>query len=80
MMNKSLTMINDPNKWPTWPRLPLRRIGSALLETGNLGYLLELRGGVQPTVYIGNIHDRSLPTDSEHFDSFRDLLKHWEID
>lgn len=35
-MNDDLKMMQDPNLWPAWPRLPMKRYPDGPMETGVL--------------------------------------------
>ena len=56
-------MMKDPDRWPTWPRLPLvKRDGSHAV-----GFLLNtvLEGAhTDPTVYIGNLFNARLDVET----------------
>ncbi len=49
---EELAMMAQPDRWPAWPRLPLKRRD----RKPNLGYLLET-SEVLAVVYLRNVFD-----------------------
>ena len=50
----SLEFMRDPNEWPTWPVLPVKRRGSM-----DVGLMLEGQGNkAAPIVYLTNLFIR----------------------
>lgn len=79
-----LDFARNPDNWPAWPRLPLKRRGSNIfLDPKGLGYLenLSLRGDATPVVFIGVMFEnRTDETEKIEYESFEALLEEWEID
>jgi hypothetical protein len=69
---RDLEMAKNPNRWPVWPQLPLKRIRDGNLECGRL---IE-RGGIftppriEPVVYFGTIFE---PTKDAEKITYQDL-------
>lgn len=55
LQERDLQMMQEPQRWPAYPRLPLKRTqGGGWPE---LGFLQCVSGVVPPIVYLGNIYD-----------------------
>jgi hypothetical protein len=48
---QDLLMMQDPDEWPLWPQLPLKRRGYPGERSGFLVAIPELK----PIVYLGNV-------------------------
>lgn len=59
---EEVAFMRDPDEWPLWPVLPLKKTG------GPLGALVESNVGVEPVVRLGNIY-----TDSHDIESYESL-------
>lgn len=78
-----LAFARDPDNWPAWPRLPLKRRGvDHFADPKGLSYLenLTLRGEATPTVFIGCIFENRTDEEKIEYKSFEDLLEEWDID
>jgi hypothetical protein len=76
---KMTAFINDPDQWPLWPVLPMKRDWNL---NPNAGYLID--SGERPMIilYIGNIYaaDRDRHTSVE-FDNLEAMFDQgWRID
>ncbi len=49
-----LSFIKDPNQWPQWPQLPVKRYVNGM----EVGVIIEVRTGVEPVVYLKNLYTR----------------------
>ena len=81
---KELAFMQDPDKWPAWPTLPLVN-NKGDYNQRQFGYLLDTsvlsRKPNEPTVYIGNIFDPHPTTDEKiQYNTFEQLLEDWRID
>lgn len=84
--------ILDPDRWPKWPVLPLKRRGYAAHEVQHFcGFLVHFDKRLGPpfNVYLGTIYSiRAADTWSEAlaefpmeiFASIDDLVKEWTVD
>lgn len=77
-----LAMMNDPERWPAYPRLPLKKRGA---QDATLGFLVAHGAhGVEPVVYLANLFAQvpdwnAVP--QEKFESFDALLDAgWVVD
>lgn len=76
-MTKAMTdieMMQAPDDWGLWPRLPMTN-----KETEALGYLLAGRG---PVVFLGNVFGTSENHGLKEivYASFKGLSKLWKVD
>lgn len=75
-----LTMLEDPKRWPMYPRLPLKRH----VETGlpDCGFIFCSGGKPDPIVYLSNVWDHTVDDAAkEEYDSFEDLMAAgWKVD
>ena len=81
--DRALKFVGDPDNWPMWPFLPLKRIRKGILQAGFLfnGSLDD--NTVAPEVYIGTIYDKDMGPESRRYvyDSIEAVFeKGWKID
>jgi hypothetical protein len=78
---ESIRMMDDPDNWPQWPLLPLKRyaVGSNDMETG---YMIHVSGEDRTTVFQGNIFMAQPDTDPAiKYDGFQEIVNDgWEVD
>ena len=67
--------MQRPNLWPVWPFLPLKR-------PGELGVLVELQRGVEPTVHLANLYMVKIGVSpTKTYSSFQALYDDgWRVD
>jgi len=80
---EAIELIENPDEWPRWPTLPVKRI-----PPGEFGFLREvgLSGVVKPVVYLRNASDlETVKTFDEietiEYSSFNQMFDYgWRID
>jgi len=81
MENQSLGFAKDQNKWPQWPKLPVKRRREGQIQIGYLSgnYGTELP---EPVVYLGNIWDTNwMAQEAKRYGSLEELFQDgWEVD
>jgi hypothetical protein len=72
-----VAFMKDQDKWPTWPRLPIKRKRSE--GWPELGLLI---GGAGPNVYLANLFEKAIDTTKViEYDSYEDLFNEgWRVD
>ena len=81
-LQRELDMMQNPRKWPLWPRLPLKRPADHL---PNSGWLMDEIGDeprVRPVVHFGRLFlGGAMTTGTQEYDSFEDLIAAgWVVD
>lgn len=54
-MDKNLDMVQNPDRWPIWPILPMKKVTDGQLEAGFF-YNAHLNDNTVQ-FYVGNIHE-----------------------
>lgn len=78
-----IKMMRNPNRWPAWPKLPLKRSFDYENPRPHLGFLQEERMGepIKPKVYLGTIFERSGTLESVEYETWASLLADgWVVD
>lgn len=85
MDHNSLTFMQEPNKWPNWPILPVRK--PVAMHSPILGVMVDTDQGVKPIVYLANVWDMSGSTltidqyEKEEFVDFEGVYDAgWRVD
>ena len=78
---ESLKLLNDPDEWPQWPALPMKRRG----EDGKMpesGVVLEALGVELTSVFLENMFNGiSKDTPRQDYLNFEEMLDDgWEVD
>lgn len=77
---ESLRMMADPDRWPQWPLLPLKRYDTA--NHLHAGYLVHTTGDDQFTVFQGNMFMAKPATDPKiKYENYGAIVRDgWEVD
>jgi hypothetical protein len=81
-LNREVEMMSDPDKWPAWPFLPLKKPGQSA-KTGEYAYLYndDLNAYPKITCFKGLMYDHKPDNDRVEFASFTELLNQgWRVD
>jgi hypothetical protein len=83
-MISELEFIKNPDNWPNWPMLPLKKPGSAFTDQNGIAVLVEdreVKGQIRFRLYIGqNIYDFS-PRGEHSIVTPEDVVRAgWKID
>jgi len=82
MDERDVSMIKDPNMWPRWPALPMKKLLGRQIKCG---YIID--DGKKPDIIIGSIFDiprdpillKALPR--EEYDSAEEVSADgWRVD
>lgn len=76
-------MINEPDRWPRWPLLPLKRRRGARpgtrLDEQFLGFLVDVESPPY-VVYVGTMFLARPGQPSERYNTLDALLQEWKVD
>lgn len=76
---QDLEMMQDPDEWPLWPQLPLKRRGHHE-DSRRTGFLVAIPE-LEPVVYLGIVGTVVLKRDTIEYSSFEELLAAgWLVD
>ena len=71
-------MMKDEDRWPIWPRLPVKHVTK---REGSFPVMGILFAGQGPKVFVVNMYDEiTEETKTEEFASFEALAVQWEVD
>jgi hypothetical protein len=77
-MMRTHEMVDNPQHWPKWPVLPLKRRKGDLGHGDYLGFLVDTGPSPIYQVYIGCMF--LPPTNMEIYTTLDELLDVWEVD
>lgn len=79
---RSLAMARDPDSWPNWPQLPLKRgTGAGWPEMARLVHTSLRDDEVPPYIYPGTMFDPIVKKDRIYFGTLEAIFAAgWEVD
>ena len=77
---KDLAFARNPDNWPRWPLLPLKRINMQFKDD-DFGYLFHpSRGEPKPVVRVGCIFMANTSDPELAYESLEKLFEEWRVD
>lgn len=79
--DRDLAFMQNPDQWPRYPRLPLKRRGNIDLSDPHALALLVADG--QPTIYFGNLYleaEKIIDLERREYASFQALAVDYTVD